>query len=77
MEKVKLQIEVLKIKLTFFSALSSGLFYLFLNIDKLQSLINLTLLYIILFVLYLYAILGVFINLTYLSDKYKDLEAWK
>ena len=74
MEKVKLQIEILKIKLTFFSALASGLSFLFVNIDKLEKFLSLSTLYVIFSTMYFYAVIGVFVNLTYLSDKYKEIE---
>ena len=44
MEKIKLQIDILKTKLTFFSGLSGGISYLFLNIDKLE-IFNILILY--------------------------------
>ena len=74
MEKVKLQIEILKIKLTFFSALTGGVSFLFVNADKLEKFLSLSALYIIFSTMYLYAVIGIFVNLTYLSDKYKEIE---
>ena len=38
MEKIKLQIDILKIKLAFFTGLAGGVSYLFLHIDKLKIL---------------------------------------
>ena len=76
MEKIKLQIEILKIKLTFFSALTGGISFLFINIDKLERLLSISALYIIFSIIYLYTFLGVFINLSSLSDKdkYEELK---
>ena len=76
MEKIKLQIEVLKIKLTFFSGLSGGISYLFLNIYKLH-IFNAYILYIIFVILFLYGLVGVLLNISFLNDKYKELEKWK
>ena len=76
MEKIKLQVDILKIKLTFFTGLTGGVSYLFLNIEKLQ-LFNANILYFLFVILFLYSLVGVFINISFLNDKYKELEEWK
>ena len=76
MENIKLQIDILKIKLTFFTGLAGGISYLFLNIEKL-AIFNAFVLYILFAILFLYSVIGVFINISFLNDKYKELETWK
>jgi len=76
MEKIKLQIDILKIKLTFFTGLTGGVTYLFLNIYKLHV-NNASILYLLFIVLFLYGLVGVLINISFLNDKYKELEQWK
>ncbi len=76
MEKIKLQIDILKIKLTFFTGLTGGISYLFLNIEKLD-IFNAFVLYVLFVLLFLYSVIGVFINISFLNDKYKELETWK
>jgi len=76
MEKIKLQIDILKIKLAFFTGLAGGVSYLFLHIDKLK-IFNLHLLYALFVIIFIYCFVGVFINLSFLNDKYKELEKWK
>jgi len=76
MEKIKLQVDILKIKLTFFTGLSGGISYLFLNIYKLQIL-NAYILYFLFVILFLYGLVGVLLNISFLNDKYKELEEWK
>jgi len=73
MEKLKLQIDILKIKLTFFSSLAGGTVYIILNIDKLNFL-NKHILYTLFALLLIYSVLGVFVNISFLNEKYKELE---
>ena len=76
MEKIKIQIDILKIKLTFFSGLAGGVSYLFLNIDKLK-IFNAFFLYFLFVIIFLYGAVGVFTNISFLNDKYRELEKWK
>lgn len=76
MEKIKLQIDILKIKLTFFTGLTGGVSYLLLNMDKL-TIFNAFILYVLFALLFVYSVIGVFINISFLNDKYKELETWK
>jgi len=76
MDKIKLQIDILKTKITFFSSLAGGISYLFLNIEKLKVL-NVYFLYIFFTFSFIYSFIGVFNNLSFLNDKYKELEKWK
>ncbi|WP_457750267.1 hypothetical protein [Sulfurimonas sp.] len=76
MERIKLQIEILKIKLTFFTGLSGGISYLFLNIYKLH-IFNAYILYVIFVLLFLYGLVGVLLNISFLNDKYKELATWR
>ena len=70
MEKIKLQVDILKIKLTFFTGLTGGVSYLFLNIEKL-AIYNTFVSYILFVLLFLYSVIGVFINISFLSkNKY-------
>jgi len=73
MDRLKLQIDILKIKLAFFSSLTGGTAYIILNVDKLDFL-NKPILYTIFASLLLYGALGVFINISFLNEKYKELE---
>ena len=73
MDKVKLQIDILKTKITFFTGLAGGVSYLFLNIEKLKV-FNTYFLYILFAISFLYSLIGVFNNLSFINDKYKELE---
>ena len=73
MEKVKLQIEILKIKLTFFSGIFGGVSFMFLNIEKLEKIFNIYILYLSFGLMLFYSIIGIFTNMSLLSDKYKEL----
>ena len=46
------------------------------NIEKLD-IFNAFVLYILFVLLFLYSVIGVFINISFLNDKYKELETWK
>ena len=74
MEKIKLQIDILKVKLTFFTGIFGGVAYMFLNIEKLNKIFNLSFLYFSFSSLLFYSIIGIFINMNLLSDKYTEIE---
>ena len=72
MEKIKSQIDILKIKLTFFSSLVGATVYLFLNIFKL-GVLDIYLLLFVFVALLIYGIIGVFNSIVGLNLKYEEL----
>jgi len=75
MEKIKLQTEIIKIKLTFFTGLAGGVAYLLLKLYNLK--VDITILYVLLIPILLYSDVGVLLNIGYINNKYKELELWK
>lgn len=74
MEKIKIQIDILKTKLTFFTGVFGGVSYIFLSIEKLEKFFNTYFLYFSFSLLLLYSIIGIFTNMSFLNDKYKEIE---
>ena len=69
------QIDILKIKLTFFVSLGGGSFYMLINMYKFIEKLEFGLIIVgILSLALMYAFIGVFINLRELNKKYKEIE---
>ena len=73
-EAIKIQVDILKVKLAFFSALMSGTIYLFLRFHYLEKFFNTYLLFFCFILILLYGIVGALTNLFELSKKYKELQ---
>jgi hypothetical protein len=67
-EIIKAYIEIVKIKLVYFSSVLAGSAFIFLNFEKVVKFLNEYLIYLFLLILFIYGIIGIMKNLIELNS---------